>query len=263
MKYAIHNNNRIPASKGAKGTCIACGEELVPRCGELRMHHWAHKKDSQCDPWWENETQWHRNWKNQFPEEWQEKQYIDKETGEKHIADVCTNHGLVIEFQHSHIKPEERRSREAFYKNMIWVVDGSRLKGDISRFLDGMKELKRDVHSGMFLIEKPENLLPKAWIDSSVPVILDFFGPEMDEENETLENHLYCITKNKRGIFYLGTFKQSSFIKNVTSGDWFIKKEKQQELKKPETQIQGKLKRRESNYYYEKGEGQFRKKWRF
>ena len=66
----------------------------------------------------ETETQWHRNWKNKFPIVWQEIFLHDEQTGELHIADVRTEHGLVIEFQHSHIKPEERISRENFYK--IW-----------------------------------------------------------------------------------------------------------------------------------------------
>ncbi|MBA4078170.1 MAG: hypothetical protein C0508_24295 [Cyanobacteria bacterium PR.023] len=36
----------------------------------------------------------------------------------------------MIEFQNSNIKPEERISREKFYKDMIWVVNGNR--GDLT-----------------------------------------------------------------------------------------------------------------------------------
>ena len=56
------------------------------------------------------------DWKKCFPEEWQEVVHF-AEDGEKHIADVKTPSGLVIEFQHSAIKPEEQLSREGFYKN--------------------------------------------------------------------------------------------------------------------------------------------------
>ena len=43
------------------------------------------------------------SWKNQFPTEWQE--IIQRgNTGEKHIADVKTKDGWVIEFQHSEDK---------------------------------------------------------------------------------------------------------------------------------------------------------------
>ena len=69
---------------------------------------------------------WHRAWKNHFRPEWQEYIHHDQ-SGEKHIADVRTEHGQIIEFQHSHIDPQERAARERFYGNMIWVVDGMRL----------------------------------------------------------------------------------------------------------------------------------------
>ena len=86
------------------------------------MHHWAYKTSQNCDPWWENETEWHRKWKEHFSENFQEYLMIDQNTGEKHIADIRTDKGFVIEFQHSSIKPEEKDARESFYKNMVWVV---------------------------------------------------------------------------------------------------------------------------------------------
>ncbi|CAD6878938.1 hypothetical protein [Methylomonas albis] len=96
----------------------------MAKCGSQKTWHWAHLRPLECDPWWENETQWHRDWKSLFPTEWQEVVHIDQETGEKHVADVKTERGLVIEFQHSNMPTEELRARESFYKNMIWVVDG-------------------------------------------------------------------------------------------------------------------------------------------
>ena len=47
----------------------------------------------------------------------------DVKTGEKHIADVKTRTGIIIEFQHSPMNIKEQYSREQFYKNMIWIVD--------------------------------------------------------------------------------------------------------------------------------------------
>lgn len=119
MKFALINGDRVEATKGAKGLCQCCGKELIAKCGEVRIHHWARKGNHSCDPWWENETEWHRAWKGQFPVNWQEVVY-QAEDGEKHIADVKTDTGWVIEFQHSYIKPEERRSRDAFYKKIVW-----------------------------------------------------------------------------------------------------------------------------------------------
>mgnify|MGYP000568136416 CR=1 FL=1 len=94
MKFERLNDNRMEATKGAKGVCPCCGNDLGAKCGEVYIHHWAHKK--KCDDyWWENETEWHRNWKNKFPIEWQEVIHKD-ESGEKHIADVKTDIHLFI-----------------------------------------------------------------------------------------------------------------------------------------------------------------------
>ena len=89
---------------------------MIAKCGNKKVWHWAHKTKKTCDHWWENETQWHRDWKDQFPVEWQEVVHF-AEGGEKHVADVKTSTGLVIEFQHSAITKEEVLSRTAFYQN--------------------------------------------------------------------------------------------------------------------------------------------------
>lgn len=63
---------------------------------------------------------------------------VEPVTSEKHIADVKTEHGQVIEFQHSLLEPEELKSREAFYKNLVWVVDGCRGELDAATFNLGL-----------------------------------------------------------------------------------------------------------------------------
>ena len=127
MKFARVNGQRQKAQPKLSGECPACGHPMNAKCGKerKRIWHWAHKSSRHCDHWWENETDWHRAWKDQFPEHWQEV-VQEAENGEKHIADVKTNQGWVIEFQHSYIKPEERRSRDDFYQKLVWVVDGTR-----------------------------------------------------------------------------------------------------------------------------------------
>src|SRR5215469_8979083 len=130
MKFACVNGQRQEAQPNLLGKCPACGQPMVARCGEARVWHWAHKGHRDCDPWWENETEWHRAWKDQFPADWQEIVH-NAEDDERHIADVKTQNGWVIEFQQSRISPDERRSREAFYQSLVWVVDGLRLKRDV------------------------------------------------------------------------------------------------------------------------------------
>ena len=123
MQYALVNGRRSEARKGAKGTCPDCKRAMVAKCGPRVMHHWAHASRRNCDPWWENETDWHREWKGQFPEECREVSHIAPD-GEVHRADIKTPTGIVIEVQHSSMADEERESREEFYRNLIWILDG-------------------------------------------------------------------------------------------------------------------------------------------
>ena len=138
MRFAIVNEHKSEALPKLKGFCPHCSAEMIARCGRVKVWYWAHKTIEVCDPWWESETEWHRDWKGHFPVEWQEVTHIDPITGEKHIADVKNPHGLVIEFQHSPIKYEERCSREEFYGKMVWVVNGTRGSLDESYFNMGI-----------------------------------------------------------------------------------------------------------------------------
>jgi len=177
MKFAINNNKKIEAVKGAKGYCPSCGSELIAKCGEIKVHHWAHKGNRNCDPWWENETEWHRAWKDKFPAEWQEIiHYADN--GEKHIADVKTPTGWILEFQHSYLKPEERSSREEFYSKLIWIVDGMRRKTDVPKFDEALKEgrvlMKKPPFQTVMIYFPDECRLIRDWHNSDAPVFFDF-----------------------------------------------------------------------------------------
>lgn len=124
MKFALINGNKVEATKGSKGTCSNCRVELVAKCGELKIHHWAHKGIRTCDPWWENETEWHRLWKGNFSTDWQEIILTDDVTSEKHIADIRTPQGLVIEFQHSHIDPMNVPNERVSIKKCFGLLTG-------------------------------------------------------------------------------------------------------------------------------------------
>lgn len=139
MKFAKVNGQRQEAQPRLSGNCPGCDSPMVARCGTKRVWHWAHLGERTCDVWWENETEWHRAWKNQFPVEWQEIVHR-AENGEKHIADVKTRQGWVLEFQHSPIKSEERQARNDFYQRLIWVVDGTRRKSDKTKFIKVLQE---------------------------------------------------------------------------------------------------------------------------
>ena len=146
---------------------------MVARCGETRVRHWAHKGRRLCDQWWENETEWHRAWKDEFPVEWQEIVHHAKD-GERHISDVKTGDGWVIEFQHSHIEPEERRSREAFYESLIWVVDATRRPRDLPHFARAWASGEsRDPFSNKRRISSPAGALLRDWAGSRAHVFFD------------------------------------------------------------------------------------------
>ena len=87
MKFAVVNARRQEAQPGLRGECQGCGELVIAKCGQIRIHHWAHRGQRSGDPWWEPETPWHRDWKNHFPGNWQEI-WHRAEDGEKHVADV-------------------------------------------------------------------------------------------------------------------------------------------------------------------------------
>lgn len=193
LRFALVNNERVDAAPELKGLCPGCSQPVVAKCGTRRIWHWAHRAERICDRWWEPETEWHRAWKNNFANEWQESIRFDQQTGEKHIADVYTEHGLVIEFQHSHLKPEERAARERFYQNMVWVVDGTRLKRDYPRFQKGWDNFRQLNKAGFFCVHFPDECFPADWLNSSVPVIFDFQGVAPIDPPDRIRDTLWCL----------------------------------------------------------------------
>lgn len=191
MHLALVNNNRVPAEPGLKGLCPGCLRPVEAKCGKIRAWYWSHRGKRMCDKWWEPETEWHRAWKDRFPREWQEYIHHDQ-SGEKHIADVRTPQGLIIEFQHSHLDPKERTVRERFYGNMVWVVDGSRLVRDYPRFIKGKTGLSPTNTPGLFRAPHPEECFHPAWLGSSVPVIFDFRGTAPANQDVT-RDVLWCL----------------------------------------------------------------------
>jgi hypothetical protein len=209
MKFALVDGNKEEATKGTRGLCQICASVLVAKCGEIKVHHWSHKSKRNCDPWWENEGEWHRAWKNEFPINWQEIVHRD-ERGEKHIADIETETGWVVEFQHSFLAAEERRTRNGFYKKLVWVVDGTRRKTDKKQFQKKLDESTRlptkipilHVH---FL---DECRLLKEWQNSDSLVFFDF--QESADANESMLWFLFPSPRS--GNAYLSPFSRANFV---------------------------------------------------
>ena len=193
MRFALANGQRVEAYPGGRAKCRRCSGEVIAKCGAHRVSHWAHRGMRDCDTWVEKETDWHRAWKNNFPAECQEFVQHDEQSGEKHIADVRTPHGLVIEFQRSHLDPLERAKRERFHGNMLWVVDGTRLQRDYPRFNGGRDHLRSTNMEGYFLLAFPDECFPAMWLDSSVPVIFDFRGVDENQPPDAFRDALWCL----------------------------------------------------------------------
>ncbi len=229
MHFALIGNNRVEAQPQLQGLCSCCLKPVIAKCGTRKIWHWAHKSKTDCDFWWEPETEWHRTWKNNYPADWQEISLLDERTDEKHIADVRTAHNLVIEFQHSHIDPQERISRERFYKNMVWVVDGTRLKRDYPRFLKGKNNCFENTifyntdNPKIFRVDLIDWCFPPDWLESSVPVIFDFRGSGSIDDPKDLRNTLYCLFPQVGRYARVAEISREAFINATTNGEWTLR----------------------------------------
>ncbi|MFD0931296.1 competence protein CoiA [Psychroflexus salinarum] len=134
MLLALSDKTLIPPFKNTTALCPLCESKVVSKCGEINIHHWAHKNGEGCDSWSEPETYWHKSWKESFPLENREV-VIDKQ-GKKHFADLCIDNDdgdIVIELQNSSISSETIKEREDFYgERMLWVINGARFRESIS-----------------------------------------------------------------------------------------------------------------------------------
>lgn len=123
MQFAIVDKKRREAVAGGRGRCPVCGGETTAVCGPRVVPHWAHNGRRHCDRWWEQETDWHRHWKNLFPEDCREISHVGK-NGKVHVADIKTATGIIIEVQQASMRDGRRKVCETFYENLLWIIDG-------------------------------------------------------------------------------------------------------------------------------------------
>ena len=67
MIWALKERERIKAAPKKEAICPTCLKEVIAKCGRIKVWHWAHKSKLDCDSFSEPETEWHINWKNNFP----------------------------------------------------------------------------------------------------------------------------------------------------------------------------------------------------
>ncbi len=275
MKFALVNNQRQEAKPKLKGICPVCNSPVIAKCGTIKAHHWAHETKQNCkNDRWETEGQWHRNWKNQFPVEWQEQIIIVD--NEKNVADIRTPKGLVIEFQHSHITPEEQKARETAYKDMLWVVDGTRLKYDFPRFQKKVKEYNKEFlkireNIKLFSIDFYDEVFPKNWINCSVPIVFDFLGEEKEEQANVFQKYLYFLLPRNKVMpdefsAYLLYIPRKDFIPLIKN-EWELFYPKLlssiTEIQKAKSELYEKQKRMQQYYSIPIAANRFRNRRRF
>ena len=120
MIYAIRDSQKITATPGQTAECPCCNTEVISKCGDINIWHWAHKaKENACI--YKDETNWHREMKSLFDPDMVEIR-VENQNGVA-IADVLLPDGTAIEFQHSAIDIDTIQRRKLIHKKIIWVFD--------------------------------------------------------------------------------------------------------------------------------------------
>jgi competence protein CoiA len=160
MQYAVDvEGQRIFPTYGALAFCPLCKHPVRSKCGSIKVHHWAHvERASDCDPWWEPESLWHREFKKLFEPSRLEVSFNG------HRADVLTPNNLVIELQSSPISSQVIAERETCYNNMIWVLNGEKFWESIFLY----EKLNSDSAIWKFKWKR----LKKSWGSATRPVFI-------------------------------------------------------------------------------------------
>ena len=134
MQFAIDENGiRTSINNSIRGKtykCPCCGSEVIQKKGDIMIWHFAHKSIADCVNYYDHKGEWHRAMQELFPEK--NREVYEKTETYRHIFDVLTDKGRIIEFQHSSMSPKEfQRRTEDYYERAVekrtprpvWVFD--------------------------------------------------------------------------------------------------------------------------------------------
>jgi predicted RNA-binding Zn-ribbon protein involved in translation (DUF1610 family) len=125
----------VRARHGERYTCPACGEKVIPRKGEMRIHHFAHVAESRCASS-TGETALHLEMKSLLRERYGGAPYIARAEVEWTLADRVTDVYLegmdgtrvAIECQVTPIEDRELMKRTVAYSrqgvHVLWLLAG-------------------------------------------------------------------------------------------------------------------------------------------
>jgi competence CoiA-like predicted nuclease len=172
MIWALKDNEKIRAIPNERALCPTCREEVISKCGNIKIWHWSHKADNDCDSWSEGETEWHSKWKNEFPKEMQE-----VVVGE-HRADIKLPSGKVIELQNSSISVEDIEKRENYYAEMIWLLNGD-------TFAKNIELRKKDKYFTFIWKWFPKSL---SFVKKTIYIDLQFLADRYQKELDKIKH---------------------------------------------------------------------------
>lgn len=145
------NGNRVfieNANRGETYYCELCKSKMIPKIGEIKKHHFAHKYEGQLTELQErcreyeisnSMSEWHIECQSKFPVESREV-FKKNSKGEIHRADICLeDKKTVIEFQHSFLHYSEFEKRNNFYNELgykvVWLYDFDSIVGENIRYV--------------------------------------------------------------------------------------------------------------------------------
>ena len=136
MQFAIDENGiRTSINNSIRGKtykCPCCGSEVIQKKGDIMIWHFAHKSLADCVDYYDHKGVWHREMQELFPEK--NREVYERTETYRHIFDILTDKGRIIEFQHSHISIDDFMYRTKDYVDRsiingaskpIWVFDYS------------------------------------------------------------------------------------------------------------------------------------------
>jgi len=158
MLLANKNNQRTRASPNSKAICPLCNEEVIAKCGEIKIWHWAHKVNFTCKEF-EPETERHIEMKLFFKDNFPNFE-LEYNLGWA-IPDLFDkNRKIAIEVQHSRLSKEKFLERTINYRkngiHVLWIFDCFLLKENVPDFLRKAHEL----YFGRIYIYHNKNITP-------------------------------------------------------------------------------------------------------
>ena len=126
MLYGIADSGeRIRAQKNAKAICAHCKSTLIPKCGPIKIHHWAHKEAKGC-PYACGMTKWHYDWLINYQQLEKQGWEIEHIYGSIRFDAYNPNEKQAIEFQRTidldYISRKIEICREAGIE-LFWLIN--------------------------------------------------------------------------------------------------------------------------------------------